>query len=127
MKYPAAVFSFVVCLLILGLMIDFGDPGSLVSVLLFSPLFVGPLFVSIFLGFRYEAKGAQWVIALGSLLYLAWATLMYLDVTRWHPDPQAAIGFMFMGPYSLVVMIPLWIWAVILGRRGRRNRAPVVE
>ena len=91
-------------------------PGAAVR---FLPLSLGPLFVSLILSLILLNRRSQRVLLVGSLLYAMLFAFIYLGAFFWHLDPQSAIALLFIGFYSLPVMIPVWVIALVMYFRDR--------
>ncbi|MBK8037200.1 MAG: serine/threonine protein kinase [Verrucomicrobiaceae bacterium] len=89
------------------------------AALRFLPLSLGPLFVSLILSLILLNRRSQRVLLVGSLLYAALFAFIYLGAFFWHLDPQSAIALLFIGFYSLPVMIPVWLIALVMYFRDR--------
>lgn len=81
------------------------------GLLFFVPFTLGPLFVTLLLGFIVRRKLALGLLLTSTLIYFAWFLFIYLSAFYWHLDAQSAIALLIIGIYSLPVMIPLWIVA----------------
>ncbi len=81
------------------------------GLLFFVPFTLGPLFVTLLLDFFVHRRLALGLLLASTLIYFAWFLFVYLSAFYWHPDAQGAIALLFIGIYSLPVMIPLWITA----------------
>lgn len=103
--------------LIIGILVLLFVSDSIVGALFFLPFSLGPLLVSLLLAANSPSKRSQKALLIGTVLYAAWFTYIYLEVFHWHPDPQGAIAMLFVGALSLPVMIPVWIISLIAMRR----------
>jgi hypothetical protein len=84
--------------------------------LIFVPFALGPLLVSLKFAFAFKKRASQVSITMGSALYAIWFSLAYLDIFYWHVDANGAIGLLFVGLYSLPVMLIVWLFARYFGR-----------
>jgi hypothetical protein len=91
----------------------------IIGALFFVPFALGPLFVSLVIAATAPSRGCQIILAAGSVIYAAWFAFIFLDAFYWHVDPQSAIALVFIGIYSLPVMIPIWLSALVLRRRNK--------
>jgi len=80
--------------------------------IIFLPFTFGPMIVSLLLGVAAASRRSLVILLLSNFLYFGWFLWVYLNAFYIHPDPQAGIAFLFVGLYSLPVMIPLWIVAL---------------
>lgn len=87
----------------------------------FLPFALGPLFVTWCLGWLCGGRTSGYVLLAATGLYAAWFGYVYLSAFHWHLDPQSAIAMLFVGIYSLPVMLPLWIVAFL--KRGTKSIA----
>lgn len=69
------------------------------------------------------AKKSSMTLLAANLLYFAWFLWIYIDVFYINIDPQGPISFVFIGIFSLPVMLPLWIIALIFERKSVLNRS----
>jgi hypothetical protein len=76
-----------------------------------APFYVGPLGVTAVLSFYSKRSISQSILLASTITYSLWLWFVYMSAMHWHPDAQSAIAFVFVGIYSLPVMIPLWITA----------------
>ena len=91
------------------------------GILFFLPLTFSPMLVSLGLGAAAASKRSLITLLLSNILFFLWFLYVYLNAFYWYPDPQAGIAFIFVGFYSLPVMIPLWVVALML-RRGQSKK-----
>ena len=94
---------------------------SIIGALFFVPFALGPLFVSMKIAATAPYRSCQIILAIGTGLYAVWFGFIFLDAFYWHLDPQSAIALVFIGLYSLPVMIPIWLGALALKRRNQLN------
>jgi predicted Ser/Thr protein kinase len=92
------------------------------AALKFVPLSLGPLFISLILSLWLTEKRCQKILRIGSVLYALFFAYIFLNSFYWNLDPQSAIGLIFIGFYSLPVMIPIWISAVVMHFKQKENR-----
>lgn len=85
--------------------------ASLSGVLFILPFALGPLFVTLCLTFFCKRVLSLALLLVSAVAYTAWFFFVYLDAFHRHLDPQSAIVLLFVGIYSLPVMLPLWVAA----------------
>lgn len=86
--------------------------AELSGVLFLAPFSLGPLFVSAGLALPWwRRRRAQSVLAVGTAAYALFFAFCFLSAFHWHPDPQSPIVMVFVGSYSLPVMLIFWIVA----------------
>jgi hypothetical protein len=78
--------------------------------------------VSLLLGAAAASRRSLITLLISNILYFGWFLWVYISAFHLHPDPQAGIAFLFVGIYSLPVMIPLWIIAMCL-RQSKRTKS----
>jgi hypothetical protein len=117
----AGVWCTVVALVIGAAFI--GWVGDGVGALLFGvTIALWPLGISLSLALNWRGRRkAQAVLAAGSALFGAGFTWMCVEVFFLHPDAQSAFLLLFVGFYSLPLMIPAWIvaWRLAKAEAGR--------
>ena len=118
--YLLWVISAIVFILpvLLFLAMSDGNPGGL----LLLPMVFGPMMASLFLGAAVESCRSLVTLLISNILYFGFFLWVYFNALYLHPDPQAGIAFLFVGIYSLPVMIPLWVIAICL-RRPKNTRS----
>ena len=84
------------------------------AVMFMAPFSLGPLVVSLVLALFALRKACQITLILGSVLYAAWFSYLYVGAFYQHPSPQSGIILLFIGFYSLPGMIPVWLLTLIL-------------
>jgi hypothetical protein len=77
------------------------------------------LFVSLWIAANSPYRSCQLILAIGTGLYSVWFGYIFLDAFYWNLDPQSAIALLFIGFYSLPVMIPIWLAALAYKRKNR--------
>ena len=114
---PAFVVTEV--LLVIGICIldpnteSFGDE---VFVILFV---LWPLVLSLFLALIAQSRSSQITLIIGSILYGACFSFIYGS-----SGAQSGVALLFMGFYSLPVMVPIWGVAVFLKRKPQLEKPP---
>jgi hypothetical protein len=91
----------------------------------FVPFSLGPLFISLILAFISPIRSCQTTLVVGSLLYAAWFGFVFLNAFYLHLDPQSALALLFIGIYSLPVMIPIWLVTLAL-KHHNKNKGEVM-
>ena len=99
----------------------FDHLGGLGGVTFALPFVFTPMAICGWLAFTWSAPRSQLVIFVTALVYLLWATWIYLDAAVYHwvvpSDAQTPIVFLFVGIYSTPVLIPLLLFAKWLEHR----------
>ncbi len=85
--------------------------NPMIGVLFFIPFALGPLLVTYGLTFICHRKPSLVILLISAAAYLTWFLFVYMNAFYWHPDPQSPIALLFVGVYSLPVMLPLWLVA----------------
>jgi len=78
------------------------------------PFALGPLFLSLLLALVMPNKASQITLIIGSVFYGGFFIHLYGGLFHRSPSPQSGIGLLFIGFYSLRVMIPIWCVAAFL-------------
>ncbi|MBK1834112.1 hypothetical protein [Roseibacillus ishigakijimensis] len=73
--------------------------------------------MSIYLSSFCLERFCQILLTVGSLLYGGWFAFVYLSAFHWHLDAQSSIALLFVGIYSLPIMIPIWLVSATVHRR----------
>lgn len=85
---------------------------GLEGALFFAPFSLGPLFISTGLALTWwHRPRAQSVLAVGTAAYALFFAYCFLSAFHWHPDPQSPTVMVFVGIYSLPVMLIFWLVA----------------
>ena len=82
-------------------------------------LTLGPLFISLGIAAISPGRGPQITLITGSIMYALWIAFVCLDAFYWNIDPQSVIALLFIGIYSLPVMIPIWIISFALWQENK--------
>lgn len=106
-----------------GMAILSGGSSNLAGVIFMTPFSLGPLFVTLSLAFKAESLLSQRLLLASTVAYSSWFAFAYLDAFVWHLDPQSALVLLFVGIYSLPVMLPLWV--IAWWKRKNRITLPV--
>ncbi|MCY2975846.1 MAG: hypothetical protein NTW52_14420 [Planctomycetota bacterium] len=85
-----------------------------VAGLLFIPFVLGPLLINLSQTSYWLSKGSQAVLMTATIAYAIWFAYVYSVAIIWGTDAQSPIALLFIGAFSLPVMVPLWIVAGIL-------------
>ena len=114
--------SGLVLLGIMGYMVmEYIDSGSILFALFFSLTFCGfPLITSMVISVYPKNWISQVILMIASLLYGIFFALVAYDL-HIHPDNQGGLVFIFIGFFSLPVLIPLWLIASVIEYRHRRR------
>lgn len=89
-----------------------------VAGLLFIPFVLGPLLINLSQTSYWLSKGSQAVLMTATIAYAIWFAYVYSMAIIWGTDAQSPIALLFIGVFSLPVMVPLWIVAGILNWRA---------
>jgi len=92
---------------------------SAMGILFFVPFTLGPHAVSHWLCFRLQSRWAAILLGIGMLAYMSWFFFVYIDVFYVHIDAQGPIALLFVGIFSLPVMIPVWLGTLALERSAK--------
>lgn len=87
------------------------EPLSWEMVMFITPFSLGPLFVTLILTSFCKRTASLALLLISTCLYSAWFTYAYLKAFSGHVDSESAFAMVFVGIYSLPVMLPLWIVA----------------
>ena len=109
---PAFVVTAV--LLVIGTCILYSNSRSFSGTLFMVPFALGPLVLSLLLALVMPNKASQITLIIGSVLYGGFFIYFYDRLFYGSPSPQSGIGLLFIGFYSLRVMIPIWYVAAFL-------------
>ena len=109
---PAFVVTAVI--LVVGLGILNSNSRSFSGTLFMVPFALGPLFLSLLLALVMPNKASQITLIIGSVFYGGFFIHLYGGLFHRSPSPQSGIGLLFIGFYSLRVMIPIWCVAAFL-------------
>ena len=120
LRHPLWIISAVVFILAVLLLLVESSGGA--GVLLLLPLIFGPMIVSLLLGAAAASRRSLVTLLISNILYFGWFFWVYISAFYLHPDAQAGITLLFVGIYSLPVMIPLWIIAMCL-RRSKNTKS----
>ena len=109
---PAFVVTAIILAVGIGVLLsnsrDFG------ATLMMTPFALGPLAVSLLVTLFARTKGSQITLIVGSVLYGGVFVYLYIQLYYVSPSPQSGIGLLFIGFYSLPVMIMVWVVSISL-------------
>lgn len=80
--------------------------------LFFIPFALFPHGVNQALIYTLTTTKAQKALLVGQLVYFIWFTYVYIDAFYINLDPQSAIVLLFVGVFSLPVMVVIWVMAL---------------
>ena len=92
-------------------------------ILLLVPFVLGSHVVHLVIAYRARSMGAQCLTGIAMAAFMIWATYVYVSAMYWHRDAQSAIALLFITPYSLPVLAPLWLWIGVREQRFIRQSA----
>ncbi|RYD26564.1 MAG: hypothetical protein EOP87_22560 [Verrucomicrobiaceae bacterium] len=107
------VLSITTAALLSCIMALFRQVSDVAGLMFFLPFALGPLVVTWGLGWLCGSRISGWLLLASTARYSAWFGFIYLSAFHWHIDAQSAIALLFVGIYSLPVMLPLWILAFL--------------
>ena len=111
---PAFVVTAVI--LVVGIGILDSNSRSFSGTIFMVPFALGPLILSLCLSLLTNNKASQITLIIGSVLYGGFFIHFYGGLFYRSPSPQSGIGLLFIGFYSLRVMVPIWCIAAFLSR-----------
>ncbi len=80
-----------------------------------TPLCSFPFIVNCVLAYKWKNRWSLGILATTSVMYGLWFTSVMYDAFYLHyllkPDPQGGLIILFLGVYSLPVLLPAWIVA----------------
>ena len=118
-RVPAIMITLIVIaasMVAIGMMTE-----SVSGALFFVPFVTGPLWVSLFMAFLVSSKSQGILLTVASVLYGAWFAMVYASVVYWQSAPVDPVAFVFIGIFSLPVLIPMWLAMLYLRRRQQRE------
>ena len=107
----------------IGMIALFTRATPAIAALFFIPFALGSHFAHLVIAHRALTKLAQVLTGIAMLAYMTWATFVYVSAFHLHLDAQSAIALLFITPYSLPVLVPIWLWIAHVERRNRRKIA----
>lgn len=107
---PVAVFA--LCGLLTGFLMLIPKSSGVLGALLLALFSLGPtLSVTMVLAAYLPQRWPQILLGIAGIASSACFAWAYLDVFHWHSDPQSPVGLIFVGVYSLPLLIPIWLLA----------------
>ena len=106
-KSPA--FLITAFLIVSGTLILMSKSDPIIVAFFSLPFALGPLFISLFMAAISPYRSCQLILTVGSFLYAIWFILIFLNVFFLNPNPESSVALVFIGAYSLPVMIPIWL------------------
>jgi hypothetical protein len=91
---------------------------DLLGVVMFTPIILGPFLINTVLAHLLRTVAAARVLFIASLLFIAWASFVFVQAFILHPDAQSAIALLFIGIWAFPVMAVLQAAAFVLHRRA---------
>jgi len=95
---------------------DFG------ATMMMTPFALGPLVLSLLVTLFARTKASQITLIVGSVLYGGFFIYLYIQLYYVSPSPQSGIGLLFIGIYSLPVMLVVWVVSLSLMISGEIRR-----
>lgn len=90
----------------------------------FLPFALGPQILT-HVGILFaRTRGAQITLFIALVVFFAWFVFVYMNVFYLDPDPQGAVGLLFVGVYSTPIMLVLWVIAALFEHRLKMAQAP---
>ena len=121
-RFLAPAFLTTLEIIVVGVLCLVAQSNPAGAAVNFLPLSLGPLFISLILSLWLIEKRCQKILRIGSVLYALFFAYIFLSSFYWNVDPQSAIALVFIGFYSLPVMIPIWISAVVMHFKQKENQ-----
>ena len=109
---PAFVVTAVI--LVVGIGIIDSNSRSFSATIFMVPFALGPLVFSLSLALFMPNKSSQITLIIGSVLYGGFFVYLYGGLFYRSPSPQSGMGLLFIGFYSLRVMVPIGCVAACL-------------
>ena len=114
-KSPAFISNTII--FIIGFLLLIIQSSSLWGSLFIITFTLLPILINMFFALALNSKRSQIILSIGSVIYSIWFSLVYLSAFYWHIDAKSEIAILFVGIYSLPVMVPIWILAHILNKK----------
>ena len=94
-----------------------------------TPFALGPLAVSLLVTLFARTKASQITLIVGSVLYGGFFIYLYIQLYYVSPSPQSGIVLLFIGFYSLPVMLVVWgvSWSLMISGKKRPAESEGVE
>lgn len=116
---PAIITTSIVA--VLGGLSLFAIADSVLGVAFFIPFSLGPLAITGLFGCVLASRIPQWILASSSICYGVWFAFMYVACVT-SSSSTGALGFLFIGLYSLPVLFFFWIAAWVTQLKSPRQR-----
>ena len=124
---PAFVVTAIILAVGIGILLS--NSRDLGATLMMTPFALGPLAVSLLVALFARTKASQITLIVGSVLYGGFFIYLYIQLYYVSPSPQSGIGLLFIGFYSLPVMLVVWAvsWSLIISGKKRSAESEGVE
>jgi amino acid permease len=122
---PAFLITSII--MVIGFLALISKSNPIYGALFFVPFALGPLILTLIFAVKSPSLSSQILLIISSVLYGIWFSYVFLSAFYWHIDPQSAIALLFIGIYSLPVMIPLWLITHIINTRTKIKTANKIE
>jgi len=113
-------FIFTAVLSAIGTIMLCARSAGFVTGLFFVPFSLGPLLINLTQANFWMSRASQCILMLSSLAYAVWFGYAFIVYFWFGTDAQSALVLLFIGVYSLPVMIPVWIIAGLLNHYSIR-------
>lgn len=118
MKYV----TFGLCALtFLAYTITFSHENGMIAVLFFAPFTLLPLLGCLMMAVMLKSTPGQAIVLASVILYIAWFSFIYIDVTWLHVDANGSLMFLFVGAYAFPVLLVIWLIAGGVDFLARRS------
>ena len=124
-RVKSPVFLITAFLILIGTFALMSESDPMAGALFFIPFALGPLFISLAISLYSPYRSCQIILGVSSVVYGVWFSFVFLSAFYWHIDAQSAITLLFIGIYSLPVMIPCWIVSLVLRNKNSRKAEQV--
>ena len=114
-------------LLVVGIGVLHSNSRDFGATLVMTPFALWPLVVSLLLTLFARTKAAQITLVVGSTLYGGFFIFLYIQLYHVSPSPQSGIALLFIGFYSLPVMLVVWVVSLSLMVSGKKGAADSKE
>ncbi len=116
-QFQSPAFITSATIVIIGFVLLVIKSSSLWGALFLIPFSLGPVLINMVFALALNSKRSQITLSIGSVIYAIWFGLVYLSAFYWHIDAQSSIALLFIGIYSLPIMILIWIVAHTLNKK----------
>jgi hypothetical protein len=113
-RSPPVAFMASLVIVIIGTLMVCGRANGFLGGLFFLPFLFGPLMLAWIPMWICRSERSQGVFLLANLAYAIWFLYVYLDVFHFHPDANSVIGLLFVGLYSLPILLCLCVIAIAI-------------